>query len=120
MPAGARSRMQAEALQVVGGDRLFKPADIAARRTIGLCQGLLAAIGAVGVDEQLGSRGRCVAGGLHAIHVVRWVPADLHLDPRNAGGDPAAELLAKLVGGIGSEAAAAIDGGGVAARPREE
>src|SRR5206468_10644086 len=71
---------------------------------------LLAAVGAVRVDEELRAAADRVARGLHAREVGRGLAADLHLHARDALLDPAAELLAEEVDRVGREAAAPVDG----------
>ena len=94
MPAGARSRSSrrpSRSSEETGSSNQLTPSS-ANRSAIG--QGLLAAVGAVGVDEQLGLGPDRLAGGADPVEVVGRMAADLHLDPRDARGDPAAELLA--------------------------
>ena len=70
MPAGRAVAEQAQPFEIVGGDRLLEPADAQLGERLGLGQGLLAAVGAVGVDEELDVRPDRLAGGPDAVEVV--------------------------------------------------
>ncbi len=72
-------------------------------------QRLLRSEGAVGVDEQLGLVPDRGAGYLEALRIGIGVSADLDLDARDAGLDPAAKLLGEPIGCVVGEAAAAVD-----------
>ena len=61
---------QPQAVEVVGGDRLLEPGHAQLGESLGHGQGLLAAVGAVGVDEQLGVGPDRLAGGPDAAEVV--------------------------------------------------
>ncbi len=100
---------QPQPLAVLGGDRLLEVGDAPLRVALGPEQRLLGAEGAVGVDEELGPRSDRPAGERQAARIFVGVPPDLDLDARNAGLDPAAELLAELLVVEVREAAAAVD-----------
>ena len=85
---------QAQTLEVVRADRLLEPAHIEALGGLERePQRLLAAERAVRVDEQLRVVADRLACDLDALEVALGFAADLHLDPRDALLDPAAELL---------------------------
>ena len=96
MPAGARSRSSRSPSRSSEETGSSNQRDTQLGEPIGLGQGLLAAVGAVGVDEQLGVGPDRLAGGADPVEVVGRMASDLHLDPRDARGDPAAELLLEL------------------------
>ncbi len=100
---------QPQALAVLGGDRLLEVGDAPFRVALSPQQRLLGIEGAVGVDEELGLRPDRPAGEGEPPRVGVGVAADLDLDARNPGLDPAAQLLAELLVVEVGEAAAAVD-----------
>jgi hypothetical protein len=111
----------AQAVEIVGGDRFLEPAHVQVGGRVHDPDGLLAAVPAVRVDEQLDVIADDGPGLPHAVQVARWVRApglaDLDLDPGNAlPGRPAAQLIAELALVVGGEAAAAVHGHAVAHR----
>ncbi len=111
IPAGARSRSRRRPSRSSERHRLLEPGHAQVGERLGHRQRLLARIGAVGVDEQLGIAADRLAGGPHRAEVLVGMAADLHLHPRDARRRPAAELLAQLLGRIRGESPAAIHRG---------
>src|SRR4051794_23228748 len=96
MPAGPRSRSSrrpSRSSEETGSSNQVTPE---LGEPFGLGQGLLGSIGAIGDDEELGIGPDGLASGTDPAEVVGRMRADLHLDPRDAGGDPASELIAEL------------------------
>ena len=97
-------------LEVVRGDGLLEPLHVPRLRVaLRPRERLLACERAVRVDEELDVVADCLARRVEPDGVALRLAPDLHLHARNAGVGPAAELRAKPVVGIGTEAAAAVD-----------
>ena len=108
-PAGARSRSRrspSRSSELTGSSNQV---DAELGEPLGEAQRLLHGQGAVRVDEQLGFVADRLAGGADPLQVGARLAADLHLHPRDALVDPAAELLAQLAQRVRAEAAAAVD-----------
>jgi hypothetical protein len=82
-------------------------------------QRLLAVVGTVGVDHQLGIRADGPARGDDASKVLLRLASDLHLDAGDALRDPAGELLPEALDGVGSEASATVDGHALVEAPEQ-
>ena len=73
-PAGRPVAQQPQALEVVGGDRLLEPAHVRlAAEALGELERLLARVGAVRVDEQLGVRADRRARRADALGIARRI-----------------------------------------------
>src|SRR5581483_11482479 len=70
---------QAQTVDIVGGDRLLEPCNVGVSEDLSLLQGLLAAVGAVGVDEQLRIFPDGIASHPHALDIGPGIASDLHL-----------------------------------------
>ena len=81
---------QPQAVEVIGGDRLFEPAHaVFIGENFRLPEGLLSRVRAIGIDVQFRRRPDRLASHSHAFHIRLGVAPDLHLHPRNSLLDPA-------------------------------
>ena len=98
---------------------LLEPGDSQLGEVFGESEGLLAAIGAVGIHEQLVVPANGGPGRAHAVQIAPRLAADLHLHHCKSLVRPASELLCQLRVGQGGEAAAAVSGDRRAHHPEQ-
>src|SRR5579885_372747 len=98
---GAVIANQPQAFQIIRTDGLFEAADVELLlETAGKSQRLLAAVGAVGVNEEGGMVSDGLASDTDAVEIAAGLPPDFHFHHGEASVCPAAELVAQLLVGV--------------------
>src|SRR5579883_904733 len=98
---GAVIANQPQAFQIIRTDGLFEAADVELLlETAGKSQRLLAAVGAVGVNEEGGMVSDGLASDTDAVEIAAGLPPDFHFHHGEAFVCPAAELVAQLLVGV--------------------
>ena len=100
---------QPQTSQIVRGYGLFKPFHVQFGKFLSLSQGLLPAIGSVGIHEQLRIGPDGFASLTNSFQVQTRIASNFHLHPRDTLFDPIVELSLQLIGRIGRETTTAIN-----------